>query len=288
MTTSESRLKLTKLSFWTILEWCFWPLLLLGVALLTATTDYFRDTKAGAQISFFLPLSRELISASVILVLLPVIIAIGRKYPWQKIGLIAYIGLHLVLSVPFTFLHIFGTITLRLAWPLLTVADLNFAYVMQNLIYEYPKDLIAYVQILIVLNVYGWLRFSIAKADSIRIESDQIAIKTLSGVVLLNLSNIEWIEAAKNYVVFHINNKKYFLRSSMQEIEGRFSKRGFIRIHRSHIINQKMISEITKFSAKDSEVVLISGQRVRIGRQYKQALLEATSKDILGNPDRSP
>lgn len=83
------------------------------------------------------------------------------------------------------------------------------------------------------------------------------------------LSDIEWIEAARDYVSLHMQSgKTYFTRSTMTNFESLLDKDIFLRVHRSSIIN---LTQVTKVSHKDGifKLYLRSGGHTRVGRAYK-------------------
>lgn len=262
-------------NLWRYFEWVFWPALLFGFSLLTATADYLRDTRSGGDVEFWVPLSRELISSAWILILVPGIVYLVRRFSWRRIGVIPFFGLHLLATLPFTVIHVVGTITVRMSGPLIEGASLNWDYILGNLKFEYPKDLIVYVLIVVIINIYTWVRRSIGDADRVSLGAETIPVKTFSGVVLVRIGDIEWIEAARNYVVLHAGGKEYFLRTPIKDIEKDFAAHSFVRIHRSAIVNLSKVMEIKKAPPRDEVAVLATGKKINVGRQYREALNKA-------------
>ena len=58
---------------------------------------------------------------------------------------------------------------------------------------------------------------------------ERIAVKGDGRVVFVNLSDIDWVEAADNYVALHVGKESHLLRETMTALEGRLSK-PFLRI----------------------------------------------------------
>ncbi|MEE8371863.1 MAG: hypothetical protein V3R73_06895, partial [Sphingomonadales bacterium] len=96
-------------------ELWFWPLMLLAMAILTATADFLRDQSSGRDISFWQPYIREIVSGSLVLALLPFIYTFHRKLHWRRTGLATYVLLYLLLSIIFGFIHILGTVLITQA-----------------------------------------------------------------------------------------------------------------------------------------------------------------------------
>lgn len=83
------------------------------------------------------------------------------------------------------------------------------------------------------------------------------------------LNDIEWIEAARDYVSLHMKNgRMHFVRHTMNSFEKRLDPKLFQRVHRSAIVN---LSLITKISHKDGifRLIMRSNANIRVGRAYK-------------------
>lgn len=102
-------------------------------------------------------------------------------------------------------------------------------------------------------------------SDSTRDET--IVVTTTRGAVVLHLSEIDWIEAAGNYSQLWVGTRSYFLRESLQLLEQRVQKNGFIRAHRRALVRLDGVRELTRTRAGASVAVLESGVRVPISRR---------------------
>jgi DNA-binding LytR/AlgR family response regulator len=103
-------------------------------------------------------------------------------------------------------------------------------------------------------------------------EEDYIFVKTESKGKLLkiNLAEIDFIEAMKNYVVIHRNGQKTFVYTSMKELEERLPKKQFLRIHKSYIIPVSCITGIEGNIVRLKNVTA----EILIGENYKAELME--------------
>ena len=119
------------------------------------------------------------------------------------------------------------------------------------------------------------MRRSTGALDKVQVTANTIPVKTFSGVALIKIVDVEWIEAAKNYVVLHAAGKEYFLRIPIKDIEPDLDFQGFLRIHRSAIVNLAWVREIRKAPPRDAVAVLKTGRKIKIGRQYREALESA-------------
>jgi two-component system LytT family response regulator len=99
------------------------------------------------------------------------------------------------------------------------------------------------------------------------------AVREGEHFVLLRAEELDWIEAAGNYVRFHARGKQYLQRGTMGSLEQSLDPRRFSRIHRSTIVNLDRVREIKPEWHGDYDVVLTTGDVLRLGRRYKEGLL---------------
>jgi len=96
-------------------------------------------------------------------------------------------------------------------------------------------------------------------------------VKTGSRSVLVNAADVDWIEAADNYVRLHAGGARHVLRMTMKELEARLDPASFVRVHRSAIVNLARVAHLEPVPSGDQEIVLKSGQRVVLSRRYRES-----------------
>lgn len=89
---------------------------------------------------------------------------------------------------------------------------------------------------------------------------------------LVRAADVDWIEAADNYVRLHVDKESLLARATLAEIEKRLDPAKFARVHRSAIVNLDAIREIRPWSHGDALLVLRSGAEVRLSRRYRDRL----------------
>jgi two-component system LytT family response regulator len=82
-------------------------------------------------------------------------------------------------------------------------------------------------------------------------------------------ADVDWIEAAGNYVRLHAGNETHLMRSSMHALEESLAGTPFVRIHRSTIVNIERIRELRPTFAGDYVVILRNDERLTLSRTYK-------------------
>jgi len=103
----------------------------------------------------------------------------------------------------------------------------------------------------------------------------RLAVKTFSRTYFLDTETIVHLEASNNYTFVVLNNKTRILSSkSLIEYEKILIEYGFIRIHRSHLVNKKHVMEITN----DNFVILRGDIALPISRS-KTAQVKANIKN---------
>jgi two-component system, LytTR family, response regulator len=102
--------------------------------------------------------------------------------------------------------------------------------------------------------------------------ADRIAVRTARGMVLLELAEIEWIEARGDYVRIHSRNRTDLLRQSIGEMEKRLNASQFVRVHRSAIVNLAKIQELAVSSNGSCTAILRNGNSCRLSRSGRERL----------------
>jgi two-component system, LytTR family, response regulator len=107
--------------------------------------------------------------------------------------------------------------------------------------------------------------------------AERILVRTSGRVHVLDPREIDWVEAAGDYVTIHAAKKSHLVRDSLRNIEARLGPHGFLRIHRSILVKLGCIRELVAKDSGDHEVVLHDGTVLRLSRNYKDALYDALS-----------
>ena len=98
-------------------------------------------------------------------------------------------------------------------------------------------------------------------------EDERIVVTTARGVAVLDINEVDWIEAAGNYVQLWIGSRSYFLRESLQIWEERVRRYGFIRAHRCALVRLDGVRELTRNRAGALMAILSNGARIPISRR---------------------
>jgi two-component system, LytTR family, response regulator len=103
-------------------------------------------------------------------------------------------------------------------------------------------------------------------------ETPRLEVRSAGKVAYVPIPDIDWVEAADYYVCLHVGAKSHLLRKSMAELEQELDPRIFCRIHRSTIVNLRKVSALKVDAAGEHEVILDSGQKLRLSRRFRKDL----------------
>jgi two-component system LytT family response regulator len=113
-----------------------------------------------------------------------------------------------------------------------------------------------------------------ARAQAGRKFLDRVVIKSAGRVFFLRTDDIDWIEAAGNYLRLHAGGEMHLLRDTMNNLETRLNPEKFVRIHRSTIVNLERVKELNLMFHGDYLVVLQDGTELTLSRSYRLKLRE--------------
>ncbi len=97
-------------------------------------------------------------------------------------------------------------------------------------------------------------------------------VRKLNREFILNIEDIERIEADGNYVSLYVQGSVYPLRESLVTLEKKLDQKRFARVHRGHIVNIDQIREIQPWDHGDYRIVLKDGSFVNFSRRYRSRL----------------
>lgn len=110
-------------------------------------------------------------------------------------------------------------------------------------------------------------------------DDDALFLKTEHRIVRVKVSDIRYIEGMSEYLKIHLANgqKPLVVLLSMKKMEERLPANSFMRIHRSYIINLKMIQEVNK-----NRVIMDTDTYLPIGDLYREAFNQYIDRKFLG------
>lgn len=101
---------------------------------------------------------------------------------------------------------------------------------------------------------------------------DRIMVKTDGRVLFVKVNDVDWFEAAGNYIRLHAQRQTYMIRETMNALESSLNPSQFARIHRATIVNLDRIRELQPWFAGDYVVLLHDGSQLKLTRTYRDQL----------------
>jgi two-component system LytT family response regulator len=104
--------------------------------------------------------------------------------------------------------------------------------------------------------------------------ADRLLVRSTGRVHFIRTSDIDWCEAAGNYVRLHVGEQSHLLRETMNGLEAKLDPRQFVRIHRSTIVNFDRIEQLRSSITGEHTVFLRNGVRLTLSRGYRDTFQE--------------
>jgi LytTr DNA-binding domain len=266
---------------WEIALWTTWWLLDAGFNSAVVIMDIERRE---LRFDWWEPVVWEYSSALLLLALVPAQLAFDRRFPfhaetWRR----AVVG-HLLATVPYSLLHVVGMVGLRHVAYSAAGSEYDFGNWPKELFYEYLKDMRTYAGTLLAIYLYrllllrlrGEARLLTAPDPGLSAEPierpSRFLVRKLGAEFLVAAHDIEFLEAAENYVNLHVRGRVYPLRSTMTAIQERLDPARFVRVHRRYIVNLDVLDQIEPLETGDARLLLKNGSRIPCSRRYRSAL----------------
>ncbi len=200
------------------------------VNVFTALSDHARE---GDPLQWWEPVLWECSSAALIFALIPFVAWLYRRAPITSHTWRWALPLHLAFPPVFSLIHVGGMVLLRKLGYGLLGGHYRFGPWLSDWIYEYRKDLVAYILILGGLQAFRtyrlWLASQSAPAEAppTSVEPpasgatplERLVVKKLNREFILNAADIDRIEADGNYVTIHAQGSTWPLRESLSALE---------------------------------------------------------------------
>jgi hypothetical protein len=273
-------------------EWGFWIVLYLVNAGANSAVRVL-ELDAADPIAPWEPVLWESSSALALLLLVWPVVVFTRHWSWSWSHPIRWLAGHFVASVVFSLAHVLLMIAMREAAYRLAGGDYNFGHWPSELVYEYLKDARTYAGVVLFIEGYrfilrrlaGEARWLDAPPDDLQESSsgdaeadgptdycERFLIKMLGREFLVPAADIDYAQAAGNYVNLVVGGREYPLRSTMKGLIERLDPERFRRVHRSYLVRLDRIAEIEPLDSGDARLKLVDGTELPCSRSYRSTL----------------
>lgn len=181
---------------------------------------------------------------------------------------------HFGASIGYSLVHVGLMVALRTGAH--AFAGETYRFQASELLYEYRKDLLAY---LIFAAVFWYFFGSTRRTGHERSEitnpaDSEIAIPQGAGFVRVPAAMILTVKSASNYVEYELSDSRVLLvRAAMAKTAEELKSSGFVRTHRSWLVNRYAVSEVMARDGGDNKIRLKDGRVIPIARRYRSAAL---------------
>lgn len=253
-----------------------WAVLLTVSVFAHAHVEIANETARGIPMSYGAALAIQVSSHLVVASLLPAIYWLHRRFPIPNRP--RNLLIHIAAVVPFSIAHTLGMAALRLLWFGGIVGEPHsFPITIDRMLYEFAKDIIAY-GLLSAGSVA--LRHYLTRpapmppppaAETVQAPlPERFAVRRKGREIMVEVADIDWIEASGNYAVLHVGDETFEIRSSLTRLEGELDPKRFVRVHKSHLVNIARVVEVTPWVNGDWRIRLQGGAEVNLSRRYRQ------------------
>jgi len=101
---------------------------------------------------------------------------------------------------------------------------------------------------------------------------ERIVVTTMTGKLILNADEVDWIEADDYYAAIHARQDRHLVRESLSSLEQRLNRKRFVRTHRAAIVNVDRVNKICKETG-ETVLILQSGTRIPVSRRRRARVI---------------
>ncbi|UTA54445.1 LytTR family transcriptional regulator [Lysobacter soli] len=264
----------------------FWVVTTLINAVANSVTVLMDIRRTRLDFGAWEPVTWEWSSAVLMLALAPAVVWFTRRVPlhwdtWRRT-----LPLYVLASLVFSLAHVLGMVAIREVVYAAHGAEYDFGPWLEQLGYEYLKDVRSFASMVVLIEGYRFIRRRLQGEASLLGEPDEgppvepverperFLIRKLGREFLVAANDIEWLQAAGNYVNLRVRGHDYPLRCTMATIEERLDPARFARIHRSYMVNLGQVASIEPLDTGDARVHLSDGTVLPCSRRHRDALRE--------------
>ncbi len=216
--------------------------------------------------------------------LVPVIVWLTRRFPLHRENWRQRLPWYLLASVPVSLVHVLAMFGLRMLVYRLLGEHYRVDGWAQELLYEYLKDVRTLAVIVGFIEGYRFLLRRLQGEAQLLAAPDEgppvepierperLLVRKLGRDFLIATRDIEWAQAAGNYVNLRVKGHDYPLRITMTALEEKLDPVRFVRVHRSWLVTLDTLVSIKPLEGGEAQLQMRDGQLVPCSRRYLPAV----------------
>lgn len=105
--------------------------------------------------------------------------------------------------------------------------------------------------------------------------SDVMSIKDGSEVTRVPVADIQWVDAAGDYMCVHAKDGMHIMRKTMKELEQSLNPKTFIRVHRSALVNINFVKKLVSHVSGEYHLILHNDTELKVSRSHRDRVKSA-------------
>jgi LytTr DNA-binding domain len=210
-----------------------------------------------------------------------VVARLGRRFQLGRPNFGRHFIIHLGASLDLALLHLLAVVGLQAL--VHAVVGEPFAFgqsVVDAFTMFFHWNVLTYWAVLAVVHALDYhaaleQRHADAAAVEPRRHPERLLVADNGRSFFVRTAEVDWIEAARNYVRLHANGRVHTVRTTLAALEARLDSGRFRRISRSALVNLDRVREVQPWFHGDALVILEGGARLGLSRRYRGNLLGA-------------
>lgn len=251
--------------------WGMIALVSVPVAVVNATSVLIEFDRMKLPVHPAEPFFWEFSSALILVLLAPLVGMAVRRWPFEGPGIWTSLAVHIGLTLPFALVHVIALWAIRQGVYALIGGGYDFFSdgFWLTLLYEWRKDVITYAIFIAVFAGAHWLERRRAPEAP---PPERIEVREGSRTLYFSPGDILFVEAAGNYVEIHTASSIHLVRGTLAGWEQKLAAAGFVRVHRSRLVNKAHVTAIESTSSGDFELTLSDGRKLPGSRRFRAGI----------------
>jgi two-component system LytT family response regulator len=101
---------------------------------------------------------------------------------------------------------------------------------------------------------------------------EKITIKDGADIQFIRVADIEWVDAAGDYMCIHAGGKTHIMRITMKQLEAMLNPEIFLRVHRSTIVNSALVTGAQTLTNGEFLLNIEGGTQLKVSRSYRDRI----------------